>query len=72
LERNRLSADWQAIADAPTELLVNALSVISPFGAEEKQALLEARTLKDRADVLIALTQMELASSDDSGGGTLQ
>jgi len=72
LESNRLSADWQAIADAPTELLVNALSVISPFAAEEKQALLEAPTLKDRADVLVALTQMELASNDDNSGGTLQ
>ncbi|MEO1793651.1 MAG: hypothetical protein AAFU50_03470 [Pseudomonadota bacterium] len=48
------------------------MSVISPFAAEEKQALLEAPTLKDRADVLVALTQMELASNDDNSGGTLQ
>ena len=71
LESNRLSGDWRAIANAPTELLVNALSVISPFAPEEKQALLEAPTLKDRADVLMALTEMELASNE-SGGGRLQ
>ncbi|MGF1650037.1 MAG: LON peptidase substrate-binding domain-containing protein [Hyphomicrobiaceae bacterium] len=73
LETNRLSADWRAIANASTELLINALSVISPFGSEEKQALLEAPTLKDRANVLIALTEMELASGDGgSGGGMIQ
>jgi len=75
LESNKLSADWKSIADAPTELLINALSVISPFSAEEKQALLEAPTLKARADVLVALTEMELASGESgggSGGGRLQ
>ncbi|MEO1693905.1 MAG: LON peptidase substrate-binding domain-containing protein [Pseudomonadota bacterium] len=73
LETNKLSADWRAIENAPTELLVNVLSVISPFGSEEKQALLEADDLKSRADVLIALTRMELAAGDGgSGGGRLQ
>lgn len=68
LEANRLAADWEAIANAPTELLVNSLSVISPFGPEEKQALLEAHDLKGRAEVLAALAQMELAADDRSGG----
>ena len=73
LDSNRLTADWRAIANAPTEMLVNALSVISPFGDEEKQALLEARTLKDRAAVLVALAEMELAAGEgSSGGGRLQ
>ena len=35
--------------------------MMSPFGPEEKQALLEALTLKARADVLIAITEIELA-----------
>ncbi|MEO1710415.1 MAG: LON peptidase substrate-binding domain-containing protein [Pseudomonadota bacterium] len=73
LDNNKLGADWRAIANAPTELLVNVLSVISPFGSEEKQALLEAPTLKDRAEVLVALTEMELASNEGgSSGGRLQ
>ena len=52
-------------------LLVNALSVMSPYGPEEKQALLEADDLKARADVLVALAEMELASTSGTGG-TLQ
>jgi len=68
LDANRLSADWSAILSAPTEYLVNALSVMSPYGPEEKQALLEALDLKSRADVLVALTEMELASGGSSGG----
>ena len=61
---NKLDADWDAIAKAPTELLVNSLSVISPFGSEEKQALLEAEDLKLRAETLATLAQMELARND--------
>lgn len=71
LDTNRLKADWNAIQRSPNELLINALSVMSPYGAEEKQALLEAADLKTRADVLIALAEMELAASGGAGG-TLQ
>lgn len=69
---NDLEADWDAISKAPTELLVNSLSVISPFGPEEKQALIEAPDLKTRAQTLTTLAEMELASNDSSSGGKLQ
>ncbi len=68
LDANRLEADWSAIVNAPTELLINSLSIISPFSAEEKQALLEAPDLKSRSDVLSTLARMELASDGRSGG----
>lgn len=68
LEANKLETDWNAISAAPTELLVNSLSVISPFGPEEKQALLEAENLKHRAEALVAIARMELAADDRSGG----
>ena len=68
LDAKSLEADWSAITNAPTELLINSLSIISPFGAEEKQALLEAPDLKGRAKVLTTLAQMELASDGRSGG----
>lgn len=71
LEQNRLNADWSAIERAPSEYLINALCVMSPYGPEEKQALLEAENLKRRAEVLIALAEMELASTGGPGG-TLQ
>ncbi len=44
---------------------------MSPYGPEEKQALLEAMDLKTRAEVLVALSEMELAARGGSGG-TLQ
>lgn len=62
--------DWKSINQAPNETLVNALSIMSPFGPREKQALLEAGDLKTRADVLIAITEMELARG--GAGSTLQ
>lgn len=71
LESNRLKADWNAVQRASSEFLINILSVMCPYGPEEKQALLEAADLKTRADVLIALAEMELASGGDSGS-TLQ
>lgn len=71
LDANRLEADWRLIQRSSSEFLVNALSVMSPYGPEEKQALLEAPDLKARADVLIALAEMELAARGDAGG-TLQ
>ncbi|WP_034990749.1 LON peptidase substrate-binding domain-containing protein [Beijerinckia mobilis] len=60
-EFNDLQIDWKSINDAPNEALVNALSMMSPFGAKEKQAILEAIDLKARADVLIAITERELS-----------
>jgi Lon protease-like protein len=72
LDTHRLRADWKAIAEAPTEFLINALSVVSPFGPEEKQALLEAANLKARAEVLVALAEMEMAAGDGGTGSTLQ
>ncbi len=71
LDANRLEADWGAIQRASSEFLINALCVMSPYGPEEKQALLEAEDLKRRADVLVALAEMELASNGGSGS-TLQ
>ena len=60
-EENDLQIDWDSINQAPNEALVNALSMMSPFGPREKQALLEAEDLKNRAEVLVAITEIELA-----------
>ncbi len=58
---NDLKIDWQDVEKAPNEALVNALSMMSPYGAKEKQALLEAADLKSRAEILVAISQIELA-----------
>jgi len=65
LKANKLKADWQGIEKAPNEALVNALAMMSPYGSAEKQALLEAPDLKTRAEILVAVTEMELAKSTD-------
>jgi Lon protease-like protein len=61
LKANRLKADWEGIQNAPNEALVNALAMMAPYGAAEKQALLEAPDLKTRAEILVAVTEIELA-----------
>ena len=60
-EDKNLQIDWDSINEAPNEALVNALSMMSPFGPREKQALLEADDLKGRAEVLVAITEVEIA-----------
>lgn len=70
LSQRGLQADWQSIAKSSTEHLVNWLSIASPFASEEKQALIEASSLKERAEILIALAEMDLASGGDGSSGT--
>jgi hypothetical protein len=72
LEANSLKADWQGIENAPNEALVNALAMMSPYGPAEKQALLEAPDLKTRAEILVAVTEIELAKASTQGETLLQ
>ena len=72
LEANNLKADWEGIEKAPNEALVNALSMMSPYGTAEKQALLEAPDLKTRAEILVAITEIELAKKNTEGEAKLQ
>ena len=65
-EANQFKVDWGDIKKASNEALVNGLAMMSPYGAKEKQALLEAADLKTRADILVAITQMELARGIDA------
>ena len=68
LKANNLKTDWQGVESAPNEALVNALAMMSPYGAPEKQALLEAPDLKSRAEILVAITEMDLAKKTAGGG----
>ena len=72
LDCHDLQADWDSIDAATTESLVNALCMLSPYGRDEKQALLEASDLNTRAEILIALTEKELQQANDEPGPTLQ
>ena len=72
LKANDLKADWEGIQNAPNEALVNALAMMSPYDVAEKQALLEAPDLKTRAEILIAVTEIELAKGKTPGETSLQ
>jgi uncharacterized protein len=72
MKANKLQADWEGIDQAPNEALVNALAMMSPYGPPEKQALLEAPDLKTRAELLVAITEIELAKKNTEGESQLQ
>ncbi len=63
---NDLKIDWKDIREASNETLVNSLAIMSPYGAREKQAMLEAADLKSRAEMLVAIAQIDLARSAEA------
>ncbi|MCF6325839.1 MAG: LON peptidase substrate-binding domain-containing protein [Devosiaceae bacterium] len=63
----RFKFDWDGIKLLNTSMLINMCCVLSPYGANEKQALLEADSINHRAQTLIALAEMEIgAASGDN------
>ncbi len=66
LEAESLKADWDAALSAPIEALVVSLAMGCPFAPNEQQALLEAETVADRAECLMAL--MEMSGADEPNG----
>ena len=58
-----INADWSTIEEADDTALVTSLSMLCPFGAGEKQALLECADTRSRGAMLIDL--MVLAMHDD-------
>ena len=73
-DQRQISADWEAIEKAAGEHLINSIAMLCPFAPSEKQALLEAPDLDERARLLIALVEMAAVnpnqgfSSEESGG----
>jgi len=61
LDAEGLETEWEHIEQASNLALVNALSMMAPFGPAEKQALLEAPDLKSRAEMFIAMIEFALA-----------
>jgi Lon protease-like protein len=66
----QVQADWNAIDQAPGEHLVTSIAMMCPFAPNEKQALLEAKTLDERARLLTALIEMTTTTpTPDTEGG---
>ncbi len=55
-----LKTDWESLREADDELLINSLSMLCPFDAEDKQALLEAPSLTTRRETLVTLIEFAL------------
>ncbi len=67
---NGISADWDAIEDTPNARLITSLAMTCAFNASERQALLEAPGLAERAHVVVALMEMAVAGSGAGDGQT--
>ena len=64
LDRQGLNADWEAAERASDVALINSLSMMLPLDPSEKQALLEAANVPERADILTTLIEMSLLAGD--------
>lgn len=71
LEHRGLDADFDAISEAPDDVLVNTLAMIIPFGAPEKQALLEATSVGKRSEILGTLLKMAIIEADPTNPSNL-
>lgn len=49
--------NWEAVEEASPEMVINLAAVLCPFDAMAKQALLEAPSIVERCDALIALLE---------------
>tara|TARA_R110002049_G_scaffold44333_5_gene130010 strand:- start:62265 stop:62909 length:645 start_codon:yes stop_codon:yes gene_type:complete len=62
-----LSADWDTLKEADDELLINSLSMMLDFEAEDKQALLEAPSLETRRETLVTLIEFSMRGGQEEG-----
>ena len=68
-QQRQISADWGAINSVPGERLVTSVAMVCPFEPSEKQALLEASDLNERARLLTAIVEMALMNRSGDGTG---
>jgi len=57
-EAHGIEGDWKAIKETSDAALVTSLAMLCPFAAPEKQALLEAMSLPERASAMTAIMEM--------------
>ena len=69
LEKISINADWEMVETTNDEDLVNMISMCCPFDVSEKQALLEAKTLERRLEVLTSLMQMGINDNKMASSG---
>jgi Lon protease-like protein len=67
-----ISLDWDALLTLDDETLINGSAQVAPFDVASKQALLEAPTLIDRADLLVQLLRFFREQGEGENRVTLQ
>ena len=72
LQHEGIEANWKAIEGADDARLVASLAMMCPFRASEKQALLEAPDLAERARVIVTLLEMALVEPGDGAATAKQ
>jgi uncharacterized protein len=68
-QQHQISADWDSITSVSGERLVTSIAMICPFDPSEKQALLEAPDLGERARLLMAIVEMAVIQPPSEGTG---
>ncbi len=68
LTTHGMEVNWDAIAKTPEAMLVTTLSMVCPFSASEKQALLEAMEPAQRTATMLALMRMAVHGQGREGG----
>lgn len=67
-EQHGIACDWGHVDSAADEKLINCLSMICPFDAAEKQALLEAPCCNARATQFMAMLELAVKAGGCCGG----
>jgi hypothetical protein len=68
-QQHQISADWDAITSVPGERLVTTVAMTCPFDPSEKQALLEASGVEERARLLTAIVEMAVMKHPSEATG---
>jgi len=66
-QHHKIEADWDAITSVPGERLVTSIAMVCPFEPNEKQALLEAPDLDERARLLTTIVEMAALNPPNEG-----
>lgn len=66
--RLEIRPNWEEINKISNHKLINALAMACPFGASEKQALLETHSIKSQSDLILTLIEMASLSGQNDNG----
>ncbi len=68
---NNISVDSDELHKIPTDQIITAIPQICSFQNNEKQAILEAKTDKERIDVIVSLLKMNLLDENENTTDTI-